>query len=40
MPAGAAALAHPALPWIARLGLTGIFLLGLVKLVHDAIQLS
>jgi hypothetical protein len=38
-PRGASALAHPAMPWAARLGLAAIFVLSLVDLGKDATEL-
>ncbi|MGW5669542.1 hypothetical protein [Micromonospora sp. NPDC003776] len=40
LPAGAALLAHPSLPWIARLGLIAIFVIALVNLAHDVSALT
>ena len=39
LPGGVALLAHPAVPWIARLALAAIFIFGLVDLARDAIAL-
>jgi len=38
-PRGATALGHPVMVWAARLGLAGIFVLGLVDLGKDATEL-
>ena len=39
LPGGVALLAHPAVPWLARLALAAIFIFGLVDLARDAIAL-
>jgi hypothetical protein len=38
-PLGAAVLRHPAVPWVARLGLAVLFVLGAVDLTRDAAEL-
>jgi hypothetical protein len=39
LPVGATVLAHPTVPWLARLVLTAIFVVGLANLVQDGLEL-